>query len=62
MRVKVGNQWFEPKPGQPIAVELTDKDKSNIAAMSPHASRYGIIDDEDAKNMPELYSRAWLAG
>lgn len=61
MRVKVGNEWFEAKPGQPIAVELTDKDKSNIADMSPHATRYGIIDEEDAQKTPEVYRSGWMA-
>ena len=47
MRVKVGNEWFECQPGQPIMIELADGDRRNIAQMRPEATRYAIFDDED---------------
>lgn len=57
MRVKVGDQWFAVEPAsmvvladgqgatfvQPIAVELTAKDRENIANMHPDATRYGCF-------------------
>lgn len=33
MRIKVGDQWFECKPDQPIMIELKPGDKQNIANM-----------------------------
>lgn len=45
MRVKVGNTWHSAAPGAPIAVELTAKDRENIAAMHPDATRYAIFDE-----------------
>lgn len=62
MRVKVGNEWFEAQPEQPIAVELTDEDKANLAGMPPHTHRYGLFDEQDVENVPEFYRRAWMAG
>lgn len=47
MRIKVGNQWFRAQPGQPIAVELTQQDRKNIANMASDATRYGVFDDSD---------------
>lgn len=57
MRVKIGDEWFEAELGKPIAIELTEKDKANIANMHPEATRYAVfaeldIDVEDA--------RAWI--
>lgn len=43
MRVKVGNEWFEATEEHPIAVELTDRDKENIAAMSHDTCVYAIF-------------------
>lgn len=42
MRVKVGNTWYETKPGQPICVELNEADRANIANMLPEAHYYAI--------------------
>lgn len=61
MRVKVGNQWFCVKRGQPIAVELTEADRKNIANMAPDATRYAVIDDDDARERGPDEIRAWLA-
>lgn len=43
MRVKVGNEWFEATEEHPIAVELTDRDKDNIAHMSHDTCVYAIF-------------------
>lgn len=61
MRVKVGNQWFSAKPGNPIAVELTDQDKANIANMLPHCTRYGQFDDRDVEASTIDQRRDWMA-
>lgn len=70
MRVKVGDQWFAVEPGQivvlaegqgatfvqPIAVELTAKDRENIANMHPDATRYGCFPN----GMSTEDMREWL--
>lgn len=61
MRVKVGNQWFAAEAGKPIAVELTDKDKANIANMLPSCTRYGLFDDRDVETSTCDERRAWMA-
>lgn len=60
MRVKVGNQWFSAEPGKPVAVELTDQDKANIANMLPHCTRYGQFDDRDVGPTTIDQRRAWM--
>lgn len=57
MRVKVGNEWYEAKPGQPIMVELLPGDKENIANMHPDATKYALFDDPE---MSADEKRAWM--
>lgn len=56
MRVKLGDRWHEVGPGHPIAVELTLKDRDNIAKMLPEATRYGVFPD----GMTSDEMRQWL--
>lgn len=56
MRVKVGENWFIPMPGQPIMIEMTDADRSNIINMAPHHTKYAAFDD-DLSNEERL---AWM--
>ncbi len=56
MRVKLGDRWHEVGPGHPIAVELTLKDRDNIANMLPEATRYGVFPD----GMTADEMRDWL--
>lgn len=58
MRVKVGDQWFTAEPGQPIAVELNDGDRQNVANMAAAATRYAQFSDGD---MSEVAMRNWIA-
>ena len=58
MRVKVGNEWFETIPKQPIMVELTQQDKLNIQDMLPSASKYAVFSDED--EMDEGSKLSWM--
>lgn len=60
MRVKVGSTWYEASPGQPIAVELTGRDRDNIAAMAPDATRYAVFDKADSEQLSPPQMRAWL--
>lgn len=57
MRVKVGDTWFEPGPGVPVMIEMNESDRSNIANMSPEATRYAIFERDDMT--PEQAS-AWM--
>jgi len=60
MRVKVGSTWYEVEPGQPIAIELTEIDKVNIAKMPPGYTRYAAFDDHDAIELTEQQKLYWL--
>lgn len=60
MRVKVGNQWFQCEPGQPIAVELSTRDRLNIANMAENATRYASFHDGD-KDDPVETKMAWMS-
>lgn len=46
MRVKIGDEWFEPKPDLPIMIELSSQDKINIQNMIPEAKRYAVYDTD----------------
>lgn len=46
MRIKIGDTWYTETPEQPIMVELTDADKSNIASMPPGRTKYAVFDDD----------------
>ena len=55
MRVKVRNKWFEATETQSIMIELTEKDKENIANMLPKCKKYAIFDDKDTRSVEEKY-------
>ena len=59
MRVKLNNTWHDVAPGQPLAVELTDADRCNIAQMLPEASRYAVFSADEPMTRDEM--RAWIA-
>jgi hypothetical protein len=40
MRVKIKDQWYDDDNAGAVMVELTDKDKENIANMLPECSKY----------------------
>lgn len=58
MKIKVGDQWFECQPDQPIMVVLEEGDKRNIAAMDPDCSKYALFDDADGLSRDEQF--AWM--
>lgn len=60
MRVKVGHKWFEVSPGQPLMVELTERDRANIVNMAPGASCYAVFDDLDAEEWSKEEKLAWM--
>lgn len=53
MRVKIGSNWFQPGPGQPVMVELSEADKRNITNMLPEASRYAEFHDDSPMTRAE---------
>jgi hypothetical protein len=56
MRVKVGDTWHDGEK-EPVMVELTAKDKENIANMAPDATKYCSYPD---RLKPEEVE-AWMA-
>jgi hypothetical protein len=53
MRIKIGNVWFQVKHDQPIMLELSERDKTNILNMHPEATKYAIFDDDDKMTSEE---------
>lgn len=60
MRVKVGNNWYEATPAEPIQVELTDKDKENIANMAHDACLYAIFAATPRNEIERGGQIAWM--
>ena len=58
MRFKIANKWYECDIDQPIMVELTQKDKENIANMSPNATKYAIFHDYEPKTVEQ--KKEWM--
>jgi hypothetical protein len=58
MRVKVGNEWFEAKEGQPIMIDLSEADKANIANMAPEATKYAVFDDNQTSDEKLAWMKA----
>lgn len=58
MKVKLGDQWFEAVPNFPIMVQLTQKDRENIANMVTGADRYALFHKEDESTVEE--KRDWM--
>ncbi len=49
MRIKVGDKWFEATPDEPIMIELTKADRSNLNNMAPEATKYAVFHDRDKR-------------
>ena len=60
MRVKVGDTWYEAKPGQPVMVELTKLDKRLVADMAEDAKLYAAFDDHDPLYLDPESMRRWM--
>lgn len=60
MRVKIGNEWFEPKAGCPIMVELTSGDKWNITHLAPLVMQYPSFSGDEP--MDEKQRAQWTHG
>lgn len=58
MIVKIGNMVFNGDQFAPMMIELTQKDKENIANMAPDATKYAVFPDD--WGTPEEM-RAWMA-
>ena len=59
MRVKVGSKWYDVMPSNPIMVELTEKDKENIANMV--GTKYAVFDNEGIYTWSEDDMKKWMA-
>ncbi|AFH19795.1 hypothetical protein F406_gp020 [Agrobacterium phage 7-7-1] len=60
MRVKVGNEWFSCSGETPIQVELTEKDKQNIANMAPGATLYAVFAEPARTEFERGQQMAWM--
>ena len=58
MRVKVGDQWFEAKPGQPIMVEIDSRDRANLATFPPDRDRYVVFAENNRPSEEDIL--AWV--
>lgn len=56
MRVKVNNTWYDSSTS-PIMVELSEKDRENIANMPPESSKYAMY-DQDRMSKEDML--AWM--
>lgn len=54
MRVKIGDQLFDPNV-TPVMVILTDADKANIAAMPEHNRRYAMYPKDTTKEEVDAF-------
>ena len=61
MRVKVGDQWFEPEPDRPIMVELTEDEKAVIGNLPAARDRLAVFVKSDPGEPPVPAQRlAWM--
>lgn len=60
MRVKVGNEWFSCTDDTHIQVELTEKDKQNIANMAPDACLYATFAQPARNEFERGQQIAWM--
>lgn len=58
MRVKIGDQWFEPTPGAAIMLEIDAYSRGHIAHMAPDATKYAVFSDDDPRTDAE--KREWM--
>jgi len=58
MRVKVGDRWFEPSPGEPIMVEMNSAAKALIRNMRPQDYRLAYFHADDPMTVEER--EAWM--
>ena len=58
MRLKYGDTWFDVSDDIPIMIQLTEKDKENIASMHPEATKYAIFSDNSKLTNIEKYD--WM--
>lgn len=54
MRIKVGDKWYDPEPGQPIMVVLSELDKQNLASMKSADDKYASFSDQDTMSQAEM--------
>lgn len=61
MKIKVGNLWFETRPGQGILVELTEDEHAFVSLAQVHKGVGAVVavtHVDDARSAEELH--AWM--
>jgi hypothetical protein len=58
MRVKIGDQWHSATATQPIMIELSERDRANLAAMPSDYHYYACFADADPRQSQERI--AWM--
>lgn len=58
MRIKVGTNWFECEPGQPIMVEINAAERAQIASMHPEAKKYAHFHSDDVMTTQQKFE--WM--
>ena len=58
MKIKIGDDWFEATPDQPIMVQLSPSDRQNITDMANDSDRYACFSDDDPRGGEEMYK--WM--
>ena len=61
MRVKVGDQWYEATPDQPIMVELDDRDiYTKYRLIHRHSAWYAEFAFEDTARTTDAQKLEWM--
>lgn len=60
MKVKVGDEWFEPEPGRPIMVQLGRQDRLNIINMAHESDRYACFHGPLSESRSVKDCREWM--
>ena len=56
MRVKIGDEWYEPTPQSPIMLELTEAEKKMIREMPGHF--FAQFHDDDTRTIHDR--QVWM--
>lgn len=56
MRVKIRGRWYDSKR-EIVIVELSSKDRQNIAEMHPEATRYGSAPDAQTEALERAIAK-----
>lgn len=62
MKIKIGNDWFVPSPGQPIMIQLDEGDKKQFfnSMIDKTFHRIAFFDDSDIRSLKEEQIKNWM--